>query len=132
MTLIKQTVLALVANTTMLAAGLAAADRVAYVDRQVVRYDGDRAIVVTEPVAVVVTEPVVRAAPAVAVAPTFQRGSYHAGHDCPNCGREQTRISNDDGPSHTHVCPACEISWHHVDAVSAGPTLKIVRRLFGR
>lgn len=114
-----------------------AADRVAYVERQVVRYEGDRAFVATELVATVVSDaPVVekKAAPAVAVT-TFQKfvsGSYHAGHDCPNCGTEQTRIGNDAGPNHDHTCPKCGTSWYHMDAVSTGTTLKVMRRLFGR
>lgn len=112
-----------------------AADRVAYVERQVVRYEGDRAVVVTETMATTVSDHATEAAPAVAATtfPTkFVSGSYHAGHDCPNCGTEQTRIANDDGPSHTHVCPRCGTSWNHVDAVSTGTPLKVMRRLFGR
>lgn len=116
----------------LLAGVASAADRVVYVERQVVRYEGDRAVVATEQVATVVSDPPeIKAAPAVA-ARTFPSGSYHAGHDCPNCGTEQTRIANDDGPSHTHVCPRCGTSWNHVDAVSTGTPLKVVRRLFGR
>lgn len=118
----------------LMASSAQAADRVAYIERQVVRYEGERPIVVTEQVATVVSDPVVKAAPVVA-ATTFQKfvsGSYHAGHDCPNCGTEQTRIGNDAGPNHDHTCPKCGTTWHHVDAVSTGTPLKVMRRLFGR
>ena len=42
--------------------------------------------------------------------------SYHSGHDCPSCGREQYVIASDDGPNHTHRCDKCGTSWYHADA----------------
>lgn len=79
------------------------------------------------------------AAPEVAAPRTFPvakfvNGSYHAGHDCPNCRTVQTDIDNDAGPTHTHKCekPGCNTWWYHDDAVSTGPNLKVVRRLFRR
>ena len=112
----------MIACAAAYAAGLAqAADRVAYVERQVVRYDGDRAIVVTEQVATVVPDaPAIvekRAAPAVAAA-TFQRGvsyGFNRSHDCPGCGREQL-VQAGRGPArgtHYHVCSSCSSSWYH-------------------
>lgn len=64
----------------------------------------------------------------------FVNGSYHSGHDCPNpnCDGEQTTIGDDTGPNHTHTCAKCGTTWHHVDAVSSGPNLKVVRRFFRR
>lgn len=44
--------------------------------------------------------------------------SYHAGHDCPSCGREQYDITNNNGPapaSHIHRCDHCSTSWYHSD-----------------
>lgn len=47
-------------------------------------------------------------------APTFRSGSYHAGHQCPNCGTSQYVIASGiKGGLHTHVCPACHTSWQH-------------------
>lgn len=43
------------------------------------------------------------------------RGRYHAGHDCPRCGRMQFEIENNTGPDHTHRCGACGNSWWHWD-----------------
>lgn len=93
-----------------------AADRVAYVERQVVRYEGDRAVVATELVATVVSDPVtVRAAPAVAAASTFQRGPvFNASHNCPTCGRSQFVISGGaKGGRHTHTCRYDGTVWYH-------------------
>lgn len=100
----------------VLHAGVAsAADRVAYVERQVVRYEGDRAVVATELVATVVSDlpSLAQAAPAVA-ARTFPSGSYHAGHDCPSCGRSQYVISGGaKGRTHTHTCRYDGTVWYH-------------------
>lgn len=105
--------------TMLLLAPLArATDRVTYVDRQVVRYVGDKPVVVIEQVVTVVSDaPVVKAAPAVA-ARTFQRGvdyGFNRSHDCPNCKREQLTQAGR-GPtrgSHYHVCASCSSSWYH-------------------
>ena len=43
---------------------------------------------------------------------------YHAGHNCPHCGRMQFTISNDHWPSepqHTHRCGGCSTTWYHND-----------------
>lgn len=92
-----------------------AADRVAYVEKQVVRYVGDKPTVVAEQVAVVVSDPViVEAVPAVA-ARTFQRGPvFNASHDCPTCGRSQYVISGGrKGGYHTHTCRYDGTVWYH-------------------
>lgn len=54
------------------------------------------------------------AAPAVA-ARTFLNGSYHAGHDCPNCGyeRQRTPITGYVGRQHRHDCQNCPTWWVH-------------------
>lgn len=99
-----------------LAGAASAADRVAYVTRQVVRYEGDRAVVVDELVATTVSDPVVvKAAPVVAVASTFQRGPvFNASHDCPTCGRSQYVISGGaKGGRHTHTCRYDGTVWYH-------------------
>lgn len=57
----------------------------------------------------------------------FQRSaatstSYHSGHDCPKCGREQYSIKNNNGPAastHTHQCNACGTAWYHRDQTQA-------------
>lgn len=41
---------------------------------------------------------------------------YHAGHNCPSCGRQQFLIENDSGPNHTHRCGHCGTAWWHADA----------------
>ena len=41
--------------------------------------------------------------------------SYHAGHNCPSCGRTQLAIANNDGPNHTHRCGSCNVTWWHAD-----------------
>lgn len=44
--------------------------------------------------------------------------SYHAGHNCPGCAREQYNIQDDDGPgsnTHIHKCSSCGTSWYHAD-----------------
>lgn len=48
---------------------------------------------------------------------TFRNGAnygYHAGHNCPNCGREQLRPSSGTkwGP-HWHTCANCLSTWRH-------------------
>lgn len=70
-----------------------------------------------------------KAVPAV-TARTFRSGDYHAGHDCPNpgCDGHQTTVGNDAGPEHEHTCPKCGTTWRHMDPVSSGRTLKVVRR----
>lgn len=51
------------------------------------------------------------AAPAVA-ARTFRGESFHAGHNCPNCGRSQYRIAGWVGNGrHRHACASCGTSW---------------------
>lgn len=41
-------------------------------------------------------------------------GGFHAGHDCPNCGRAQYVVSGGGpGGTHTHTCGGCGTSWHH-------------------
>lgn len=43
---------------------------------------------------------------------------FHAGHDCPRCGRGQYVIHNQNGPvenSHVHACGACGQRWYHRD-----------------
>ena len=40
---------------------------------------------------------------------------YHAGHNCPDCGKSQFNIENDAGPSHTHRCNSCRVVWYHAD-----------------
>lgn len=96
-----------------------AADRVAYVERQVVRYEGDRPIVVTELVATTVSDsPVVvekKAAPAVAATTFRQSGPvYNASHNCPSCGRSQYVISGGvKGGYHTHTCRYDGTVWYH-------------------
>lgn len=109
---------------------VSAADRVVYVNRDVVEYyvgsDGKQKVrTVVARVATVVSDPI--AAPVVAASRTFQSGGYHAGHNCPNCGQAQTKISNDNGPSHEHTCsnPECRTVWTHDDAVSAWKGLKM-------
>lgn len=53
------------------------------------------------------------AAPAVA-AKTFRGESFHAGHNCPNCGRSQYRIAGWVGNGqHRHTCASCGTSWIH-------------------
>lgn len=114
-----------------MAPAIYAGDRVAYADRDVVEYyvgsDGKTHVrTVTKSVMVAVADPVVaKAVPVVTAKATFQSGSYHSGHDCPVCGKETTRISNDAGPTHTHVCPYDGTVWYHNDAVSSRATLKI-------
>ena len=95
-----------------------AADRVAYVDRQVVRYVDDKPTVVIEQVAIVVSDLIiVKAVPAVA-ASTFQRNfnfGRTSGHNCPSCKQEQT-IQAGRGPvrgTHWHVCDNCKSQWYH-------------------
>ena len=47
---------------------------------------------------------------------------YHSGHDCPNCGKYQYNIANNNGPvanSHIHRCNHCDTSWYHMDQVSS-------------
>jgi hypothetical protein len=41
--------------------------------------------------------------------------SYHAGHNCPSCGRTQYAIANNAGPNHTHRCGSCNVTWWHAD-----------------
>lgn len=41
--------------------------------------------------------------------------SYHAGHNCPSCGRTQLAIANNDGPNHVHKCGSCNVTWWHAD-----------------
>jgi hypothetical protein len=41
--------------------------------------------------------------------------SYHAGHECPSCGRTQYAIANNAGPNHTHRCGSCNVTWWHAD-----------------
>jgi hypothetical protein len=41
--------------------------------------------------------------------------SYHAGHECPSCGRTQYAIANNAGPNHTHRCGSCNVTWRHAD-----------------
>lgn len=41
--------------------------------------------------------------------------SYHAGHNCPSCGRTQLAIANNDGPNHVHRCGSCNVTWWHAD-----------------
>lgn len=59
--------------------------------------------------------PKVKAVPAVAAKPTFRQPQYHAGHDCPSCGRPQwlvhSGIANVAG--HTHRCSSCGTVWRH-------------------
>lgn len=54
------------------------------------------------------------AVPVVAAKPTFRQPKHHSGHDCPNCGRSQYRISGwlPDG-DHIHRCSSCGTSWSH-------------------
>lgn len=55
-----------------------------------------------------------RPAPGVAGPQPF-RGGYHAGHDCPACGRAQFVISGG-GPvpgTHAHACAGCGTGWYH-------------------
>jgi len=57
---------------------------------------------------------VVKAVPVVTAKPTFQSGSYHAGHRCPTCGRTQTTIyGGGKGGRHTHRCPYDGTVWSH-------------------
>lgn len=105
----------------LLVAGTAqAADRVAYVERQVVRYEGNLAVVVTEQVATVVSDvPVIvekKTAPVVAVASTFRAAGpvFNASHNCPTCGRSQFVISGGaKGGYHTHTCRHDGTVWYH-------------------
>lgn len=54
------------------------------------------------------------AAPAVAAKRTFPNGGYHAGHNCPNCGRPQFVISGGSKyGTHSHTCPSCGTTWNH-------------------
>lgn len=61
---------------------------------------------------------VVNLCPAPAVAParaaTFRNGDWHAGHDCPRCGRQQLTVhaGGKYGP-HTHRCPVDGTVWRH-------------------
>ena len=41
--------------------------------------------------------------------------SYHAGHECPSCGRTQYAIANNAGPNHVHRCGSCNVTWWHAD-----------------
>lgn len=53
-------------------------------------------------------------APAVAVVRTFQSSGYHAGHNCPTCGRQQFRVAGFAGNGqHRHTCPYDGTSWVH-------------------
>ena len=44
-----------------------------------------------------------------------QAVQYHAGHDCPSCGRLQYVKESDSGPRHTHRCQRCQTVWQHSD-----------------
>lgn len=47
-------------------------------------------------------------------AKTFRTGSYHSGHQCPNCGTSQYVIASGvKGGNHTHICPSCRTAWNH-------------------
>ena len=108
-------------------------DRVAYVNRDVTEdYVGADGKAHTRVVTKSFMTAVADAVPVVTAKATFQSGSYHAGHNCPNCGQETTRIGNDSGPTHDHTCtnPKCRAehgvtTWHHDDAVSTRTSLKI-------
>ncbi len=60
-------------------------------------------------------QPVILPQRVVVAAKTFRSGDYHAGHNCPNCGREQKKVSSGipNVPGHTHACPACRLTWTH-------------------
>lgn len=99
----------------LLALGTAqAADRVAYVEKQVVRYVGDKPVTVKELVPIVVSDPVVQSVPARSVpATTFRNGDFDPDHQCNRCGRSQYVISGwlPNG-KHRHTC-SCGNSWYH-------------------
>lgn len=96
-----------------------AVDRVAYVEKQVVRYVDGKPVAVKETVAVVVSEPdpapvVVKAVPAVTAVKTFRNGEYDPDHQCNRCGRSQYRIAGWlPSGQHRHVCSACGHNWIH-------------------
>lgn len=48
------------------------------------------------------------------LAPAVASSTFHAGHDCPACGRSQYVVNgyNRDG-THNHTCPACSTTWRH-------------------
>lgn len=62
-----------------------------------------------------VPDPQPCAAPVVA-ARTFRNGDYHAGHQCPTCGRtvKGNIVSGiHDVYPHYHRCPYDGTAWHH-------------------
>lgn len=53
-------------------------------------------------------------APEVAAVKAFRNGGYHAGHDCPTCGRQQFTIhSGAKNRVHYHRCPYDGTIWQH-------------------
>jgi len=55
------------------------------------------------------------AVPAVTAKKVFRAGGYHAGHTCPNCGRQQWRVESGtpNVAGHTHKCDGCGTVWRH-------------------
>lgn len=101
---------------------LLASSCTAFAEEPPVAWSDDPPVAWTDKPAVAALPPIdfdlraLNAAPAVAAPAAFRRGSFYAGHDCPECGRIVLAKSGSAGRGqHWHVCPADGCYWRHDD-----------------